>query len=151
MVGFTCGFLSICSGYYRYDQGYLPDFQGIDDFKGEVIHPQHWPEDFDYAGMQIVVIGSGATAVTLVPTLAESAAHVTMLQRSPTYIISAPAEDPIANGLRRILPARTAYSIVRWKNVLLQLLIYRLSRRRRGLCAACCAGEPKKRCPRAMT
>ncbi len=132
MVGFTCGFLSICSGYYRYDQGYLPDFQGIDDFKGEVIHPQHWPEDFDYAGMQIVVIGSGATAVTLVPTLAESAAHVTMLQRSPTYIISAPAEDPIANGLRRILPARTAYSIVRWKNVLLQLLIYRLSRRRPG-------------------
>jgi monooxygenase len=131
-VGFTCGFLAMCSGYYRYDQGYLPGFEGIDDFEGELIHPQHWPEDFDHTDKRIVVIGSGATAVTLVPSLAEKAGHVTMLQRSPSYIISAPAEDPIANILRRLLPAKTAYSVVRWKNVLLQMLIYRLSRRRPG-------------------
>jgi monooxygenase len=129
---FTCGFLSMCSGYYRYDQGYQPEFEGIEDFGGELIHPQHWPEDFDYTGKRIVVIGSGATAVTLVPALAAKASHVTMLQRSPTYIISAPAEDPIANALRRLLPEKTAYSLVRWKNVLLQMLIYRLSRSRPG-------------------
>ena len=95
-----------------------------------MIHPQHWPEDFDCTGKRVVVIGSGATAVTLVPALAEKAAQVTMLQRSPTYVISAPGEDPIANALRRFLPAKTAYSIVRWKNVLLQMLVYRLSKRR---------------------
>ena len=94
------------------------------------MHPQHWPEDLDYAGKRVVVIGSGATAVTLVPSLAERAEHVTMLQRSPTYIVSLPAEDPIANGLRRLLPSKVAYSIVRWKNVLLQLASFQLSRRR---------------------
>ena len=103
---FTCRFLFMCSGYYRYDQGYTPEFAGIERFQGQIVHPQHWPEDLDYAGKRVVVIGSGATAVTLVPAMAETAAHVTMLQRSPTYIVSLPAEDPLADWLRRVLPAR---------------------------------------------
>jgi monooxygenase len=131
-VHLTCGFLSMCSGYYRYDQGYSPEFPGRERFEGEVIHPQHWPADLDYEGKRVVVIGSGATAVTLVPAMAEKAANVTMLQRSPTYIISAPGEDPIANALRRFLPPKAAYAIVRWKNVALQMLVYRLSKRRPG-------------------
>jgi len=126
----TCDFLFVCSGYYRYDQGYLPDFAGIERFGGETIHPQHWPESLDYAGKRVVVIGSGATAVTLVPAMAAQAEQVTMLQRSPTYVVSLPAEDPIAKGLRRFLPDRAVYAIVRWKNVMLQLGSYRLSRRR---------------------
>ncbi len=129
-VQLTCDFLWTCSGYYRYDEGYTPDFDGLERFAGTVVHPQHWPEDLDYAGKRVVVIGSGATAVTLVPAMAESAEHVTMLQRSPTYIASLPAEDRIANTLRRHLPDRVAYSIVRWKNVLIQTLFYQLSRRR---------------------
>jgi monooxygenase len=128
----TCGFLWMCSGYYRYDQGYTPEFPGIDRFGGEVIHPQHWPEDADCAGKRVVVIGSGATAVTLVPALAADASKVTMLQRSPTYIVSVPGEDAIANWLRRTIGERRAYSVVRWKNVLLQAGFYRLSRRRPG-------------------
>ena len=126
----TCGFLWICSGYYDYEAGYTPEFAGIDKFEGEVIHPQLWPEDADYADKRVVVIGSGATAVTLVPALATDAAKVTMLQRSPTYIVSVPGEDAIANRLRRTLGERRAYSVVRWKNVLLQSAFYRLSRRR---------------------
>jgi monooxygenase len=126
----TCDFLWICSGYYRYDEGYTPEFEGRERFAGQIIHPQHWPADADYAGKRVVVIGSGATAVTLVPALAERAAHVTMLQRSPTYIVSLPAEDRIANTLRRFLPDRAAYALVRWKNVLLQMLVYQISRRR---------------------
>jgi monooxygenase len=129
-VTVTCDFLFVCSGYYRYDQGYLPDFAGIERFGGEVIHPQHWPEDLDYAGKRVVVIGSGATAMTLVPAMAGEAAQVTMLQRSPTYVVTLPSEDRIAIGLRRYLPDRVAYAIVRWKNVLLQLGSYRLSRSR---------------------
>jgi monooxygenase len=129
-VRLTCGFLWTCSGYYRYDRGYTPDFEGADRFAGPVVHPQHWPEDLDYAGKRVVVIGSGATAVTLVPAMAEKAAHVTMLQRSPTYIASLPAEDRIAVALRRRLPERAAYAAVRWKNVLIQSLFYQLSRRR---------------------
>ena len=127
---FTCHFLFMCSGYFRYDQGYTPEFPGADRFAGEIVHPQHWPEDLDYAGKRVVVIGSGATAMTLVPAMAEEAGHVTMLQRSPTYVVSLPAEDPIANSLRRVLPDRAAYTIVRWKNVLLQAFSFRLSRRR---------------------
>jgi monooxygenase len=126
----TCDYLFCCSGYFRYDVGYTPDFPGIERFSGEVVHPQHWPRDLDYAGKRVVVIGSGATAVTLVPAMAEKAAHVTMLQRSPTYIASLPAEDPLAKRLRRFLPHRAVYAIVRWKNVLLQLGVYQLSRRR---------------------
>jgi monooxygenase len=129
-VRLTCNYLWVCSGYYRYDEGFTPEFPGAKDFSGEIVHPQHWPEDLDYTGKRVVVIGSGATAVTLVPAMAEKAAHVTMLQRSPTYIASLPAEDPIASRLRRFLPAKAVYTIVRWKNVVLQGLIYHLSRRR---------------------
>jgi monooxygenase len=129
-VRFTCGFLFVCSGYYRYDEGYSPQFPGMESFSGRVVHPQHWPEDLDYAGKRVVVIGSGATAMTLVPALAERAARVTMLQRSPTYVVSMPGEDPIAKRLRLLLPNRAAYAIVRWKNVLLQMASFQLSRRR---------------------
>ena len=132
-VHLTCGFLFTCSGYYRYDQGYTPEFEGIERFGGTVIHPQHWPADAEYAGKRVVVVGSGATAVTLVPALARDAAHVTMLQRSPTYIVSMPGEDPIAQLLRRFLSDRAVYAAVRWKNVILQMLSYRAARRWPGL------------------
>jgi cation diffusion facilitator CzcD-associated flavoprotein CzcO len=128
-VRFACNFLLMCSGYYRYDAGYLPQFPGRDAFAGRIVHPQKWTDDIDYAGKRIVVIGSGATAVTLVPELAKTAAHVTMLQRSPTYVVSRPSEDPVANRLRRSLPARAAYAIVRWKNVLRGMYIYRTCKR----------------------
>ncbi len=125
----TCDFLYGCTGYYRYDEGYSPQFDGSERFRGELVHPQHWPEDLDCAGKRVVVVGSGATAVTLVPALAGSAEHVTMLQRSPTYIVSVPARDPLAERLRtRLSPARAA-AIVRWKNVLLMMLSFQLSRR----------------------
>ncbi|MDQ6776636.1 MAG: NAD(P)/FAD-dependent oxidoreductase [Actinomycetota bacterium] len=129
-VRLTCGFLFMCSGYYRYDQGYTPDFAGTERFTGEIVHPQHWSSDLDYADKRVVVIGSGATAVTLVPAIAGRAAHVTMLQRSPSYIVSLPAEDPLAAVLRRVLPTRASYPIVRWKNVLVTMLSFQLSRRR---------------------
>jgi monooxygenase len=130
---FTCRFLYLCTGYYDYDAGYTPDWTGVERFGGEIVHPQKWPEDLDYQGKRVVVIGSGATAVTLVPAMAESAAHVTMLQRSPTYVVSRPAEDKLANLLRRLLPARAAYVITRWKNVLLQQVFYNLARSRPDL------------------
>jgi len=132
-VRLTCSFLWTCSGYYSYDEGYTPEFEGVDRFTGPVVHPQHWPADLDYSGKKVVVIGSGATAVTLVPAMAKEAEHVTMLQRSPTYIASLPAQDPIATRLRRHLPERAAYAVVRWKNVLLQAGFYQLSRRRPDL------------------
>ena len=125
----TCGFLFANTGYYRYDEGYTPGFKGTERFAGEIVHPQHWPEDLDYAGKRVVVIGSGATAVTLVPSMAERAAHVTMLQRSPTYVFSLPAVDAIADRLRAVLPAKVAYPIVRLKNVTLATLFFQLSRR----------------------
>ena len=101
----TCSFLYACTGYYRYDEGYTPALRGhASGSAGTIVHPQHWPEDLDYDGKRVVVIGSGATAVTLVPAMAERAAHVTMLQRSPSYVVTLPAEDPIANFLRRVLP-----------------------------------------------
>ena len=129
-VRITSRFLFMCSGYYRYDQGYTPEFPGIDQFQGRVVHPQFWSEDIDYADKRVVVVGSGATAVTLVPSMAAEAAHVTMLQRSPSYVLSLPGQDPIARVLRRILPTKTAYTIVRWKNVIVTTLFYQLSRRR---------------------
>jgi monooxygenase len=129
-VRMTASFLYLCTGYYHYDAGYQPDFPGIENFGGTVVHPQKWPEDLDYTGKKVVVIGSGATAVTLAPAMADRAEHVTMLQRSPTYIISMPGEDPLANTLRRVLGPRAAYPVVRWKNVALQTLFYQLSRRR---------------------
>jgi monooxygenase len=126
----TCGWLSVCSGYYRYDEGFTPRFEGADTFRGQVIHPQHWPEDLDVTGKRVVVIGSGATAVTLVPSLAPQAEHVTMLQRTPTYVVALPARDKLAERLRRWLPARALYPVVRWKAVLLSMFSYQLSRRR---------------------
>ena len=125
----TCSFLYGCTGYYRYDEGYTPDFAGVERFKGTVVHPQHWPEDLDYAGKRVVIIGSGATAVTLVPAMSERAAHVTMLQRSPSYVLALPNRDPLSVLLRRVLPESAAYSVVRWKNVLMALGFYKLSRR----------------------
>ena len=128
-VKITCRFLFICAGYYDYDNPYTPDFPGRDRFRGRVIHPQHWTADVDYAGKKVVVIGSGATAVTLVPELAKKAAHVTMLQRSPTYVVSLPERDAIANWMREHLPGKLAYSIARWKNVLLSMGFYNYCRR----------------------
>ena len=130
VVQISCGFLYMCSGYYRYSAGYTPDFPGADRFKGTIVHPQHWPETLDYAGKKVVVIGSGATAVTLVPEMAKTAAHVVMLQRSPTYVVSRPAEDAAANWLRAKLPAMTAYGITRWKNVLFQMLFFNMARKK---------------------
>jgi monooxygenase len=126
----TCNFLFMCSGYYNYDKGYSPEFAGAEDFTGPIIHPQHWPEDLDYQDKSVVVIGSGATAVTLVPALVDSGAgHVTMLQRSPSYILSLPDEDPIADKLKRWLPEEKAYSAIRWKNVVQQSVLYQACRR----------------------
>jgi cation diffusion facilitator CzcD-associated flavoprotein CzcO len=128
-VTLTCNFLFCCAGYYRYSAGHLPEFPNAGRFKGRVIHPQTWPQDLDFAGKRVVVIGSGATAVTLVPAMAKNAAHVTMLQRSPTYVISAPEKDRIANFLRHIMPAMWAYRLSRWKNVSFMTYIYQLSQR----------------------
>jgi monooxygenase len=128
-AAFTCNFLFMCSGYYDYAAGYTPEFAGTQRFAGRIVHPQKWPDDLDCAGKRVVVIGSGATAVTLVPAMAKTAAHVTMLQRSPTYIVSMPGEDRVANWLRRRLPDRVAYAITRWKNVLLGMWFYRFCRR----------------------
>ena len=127
-VGFTCNYLFMCSGYYSYKGGYTPEFPGIENFTGQVLHPQAWPDDLDYAGKRVVVIGSGATAVTLVPAMADEAAHVTMLQRSPTYVVSRPDEDAIANTLSRVLPEGVAYDITRLKNTTLQQVLYKRMR-----------------------
>ncbi|HEV7287902.1 NAD(P)/FAD-dependent oxidoreductase [Sphingomonas sp.] len=129
-VEFTCNFLFMCSGYYNYEAGYLPHFEGREDFAGTIVHPQHWPEGLDYAGKRVVVIGSGATAVTLVPEMAKIAAHVTMLQRSPTYIVSRPSEDGIANWLRAKLPGGLAYRLTRIKNIALGQFFYRIARKK---------------------
>ena len=126
----TCTFIYSCTGYFRYDRGYTPKFPGSEQFKGPIIHPQKWPEDLDYSGKKIVVIGSGATAITLVPEMAKMAGHVTMLQRSPTYVVSRPEQDPFALSLAKYLPAKMAYLITRWKNVSQQALLFQMSRRR---------------------
>jgi cation diffusion facilitator CzcD-associated flavoprotein CzcO len=129
-VRLRCNFLFLCSGYFRYDAGYTPAFKGTADFGGRIVHPQQWPEGLDVSGQRVVVIGSGATAMTLVPALAASAAHVTLLQRSPTYVVARPAKDGLAGALRQVLPARLAYGITRWKNVLLGMFFFKLARRR---------------------
>ncbi len=126
---FTCNFLFMCSGYYDYAKGYAPDFPGADRFAGRIVHPQFWPDDLDHSGKRVVVIGSGATAVTLVPEMAKTAAHVTMLQRSPTYIVARPSADRFANWLRRKLPDKTAYGMTRWKNVLLGQFFFAQTRK----------------------
>ena len=121
----SCGWFFCASGYYRYDEGFTPEFPGRERFSGQVVHPQHWPEGLDYAGKKVVIIGSGATAVTLVPALAEAAGHVTMLQRSPTYIVPVPSEDRIANTLPKLIGRERAYAVTRKKNVAKQRFIYR--------------------------
>ena len=127
-VTFTCNFLLTCAGYYRYDHGYTPEFPGRESFSGEIIHPQQWPEDLDYSGKKVVIIGSGATAVTLVPAMAEQAEHVVMLQRSPSYLVSRPFKDATANFLRKVLPGKWAYALTRLRNTVWQQFIYRRSR-----------------------
>jgi monooxygenase len=127
---FTCSFLFACSGYYDYDAGYRPEWDGEQDFRGRIVHPQFWPEDLDLSGKKVAVIGSGATAVTLVPALAESAAHVTMVQRTPSHIVARPANDSIARVLQRWLPPGTAHRAIRWKNVLLTIFMYWRARKR---------------------
>ncbi len=130
VMQYSCNFLFMCSGYYSYKGGYTPDFPGADKFKGRIVHPQKWTDDVDYKDKRVIVIGSGATAVTLVPALAKTATHVTMLQRSPTYVVSRPAEDELANKLRRYLPAKLAYGLTRWKNVLFGMYFFRLARKK---------------------
>lgn len=125
---YVCRFVYLCSGYYRYDRGYTPAWEGVESFRGSIVHPQAWPQSLDYRGKRVVVIGSGATAVTIVPAMAERAAHVTMLQRSPSYIVSLPAHDAVARLAYRVLPSKAAHGFVRWKNVLLQMFYYTLMR-----------------------
>lgn len=125
---FTCDFLWMCSGYYRYAEGYTPDFPGRDEFSGDIVHPQHWPENLDYDRKRIVVIGSGATAVTLIPSMVEKAEHITMLQRSPTFMFSMPAESPFAKFLGRFLPSGIVYHIMRWQRIALQQFVFKTAR-----------------------
>ncbi|HMI91999.1 MAG TPA: NAD(P)/FAD-dependent oxidoreductase, partial [Polyangiales bacterium] len=127
-VRFTCRFLYAAPGYYAYDAGYTPEFAGSDEFAGRIVHPQHWPADLDYAGKRVVVIGSGATAMTLVPEMAKQAAEVVMLQRSPSYVVSVPARDPLAAFFRSIFAEKVAYALTRWKNVIVGLLFFHLTR-----------------------
>ncbi|MBB3665629.1 cation diffusion facilitator CzcD-associated flavoprotein CzcO [Prauserella sediminis] len=132
-VTLTCSLLYVCSGYYRYDEGYTPQLPGVDRYEGRLVHPQHWPEELEHRGRRVVVIGSGATAVTLVPAMASDAAHVTMLQRSPSYVMALPSVDPLARLLKRVLPDSVTFPVVRWKNALTMGLFFRLSRRAPGL------------------
>jgi cation diffusion facilitator CzcD-associated flavoprotein CzcO len=146
-VRLTCGFLFSCSGYYRYDRGHLPDFPGTERFGGTMVHPQFWPDDLDYAGKQVVVIGSGATAVTLVPALARTAGHVTMLQRSPSYVTALPDRDPLANLARRRLPARVSAPLVRWYKALTTQAFFQLSQRRPELVKRLLRAGVRRRLP----
>lgn len=129
-VYMQCNFLLMCSGYYNYEQGYLPEFENIEQFQGTLVHPQHWPEGLDYQDKRVVIIGSGATAMTLAPSMADKTRELILLQRSPGYVVSRPDKDRIANFMRRILPEKIAYALTRWKNVTLQQLVYRRSRRK---------------------
>ena len=142
---FSCNFLYMCSGYYDYEQGHMPEFKGAQDFKGALIHPQHWPEGLDYNQKKIIVIGSGATAVTLVPAMADRAKHITMLQRTPSYMIAAPDEDWLAKVLRPLMPSRWAYKIVRSRNIYKQHLLYQATRKRPASIKKILLGGVKKR------
>jgi len=130
VVCYTCNFLCMCTGYYDYAQGYTPSWPGVEQFTGQLVHPQHWPEDLDYTGKRVVVIGSGATAVTLIPAIAEQAEHVTMLQRSPTYIVARPSKADRNKGIGRMLPDKLAYQFTRWWSILFGIYFYRLTRRK---------------------
>ena len=143
-IEYTCSFVFACAGYYDYDDGYTPEFEGREKFAGRVVHPQQWGADVDYEGKRVVVIGSGATAVTLVPELAKKAAHVTMLQRSPTYVITVPERDKIADWLRAKMKPDTAYGITRWKNVLLSMAFFTYCRRFPERAKGLIAGQTKR-------
>ncbi len=149
-VSVACSFLHLCGGYYSFDQGYTPKFPGSEDFQGTIVHPQRWPEDLDYAGKRVAVIGSGATAITLVPALAQRACEVTMVQRSPSYVVALPRVDALAKLARRVLPPMAAYQAVRWKNVALMSLSYQLSRRRPGLVKAVIRKAVKAQLPEGL-
>lgn len=140
----SCNFLFMCAGYYDYDEGYTPDFEGVERFGGRIIHPQNWTDDVAYQDQRVVVIGSGATAVTLIPELAKKAAHVTMLQRSPSYVVAKPGRDRIADWLRKHLPQRHAYALTRWKNVLYTMFMYWFCRARPERAKALIVGEARK-------
>lgn len=144
IVTLSCQHLLMCTGYYRYEAGYTPVFKGREQFQGEFIHPQLWPANFDYSGKQVVVIGSGATAVTLVPALTDKAAHVTMLQRSPTYVVSLPENDPISVFLRRFLPETWVYRLARTRNVAMQMMFYSLARAWPNLMRKLLLGQAKR-------
>ena len=144
VVRLTCSFLFLCAGYYDYEEGYTPDLVGRERFRGRIVHPQKWTPDVDYAGKRVVIIGSGATAVTLVPELAKRAAHVTMLQRSPTYIVTLPAHDRVADWMRARLSSESAYAVVRWKNVLLGMAFFAYCRRFPGSAKRLLVGRIKK-------
>jgi cation diffusion facilitator CzcD-associated flavoprotein CzcO len=144
----TCGFLLSCTGYYRYDRGHQPEFEGIERFAGTVVHPQAWPDDLDVTGKRVVVIGSGATAITLVPSLAATAEHVTMLQRSPSYVVSVPAVNPVALALRRVLPRRLSAPAIRWFHALTTQGFYQFSRRRPSVVKAMLRKGIERQLPR---
>ncbi len=143
-----CRWLFSAGGYYRYDQGFSPRFEGTERFKGRIVHPQQWPEDLDYAGKRVVVIGSGATAVTLIPAMADQVSHITMLQRTPSYIVSQPASDPIAKFLRRVLPAQTAYALTRYKNAKVTLGFWSFCQRFPKLAKRLLVGLVKRELPK---
>ena len=128
-VTFTAAFLLLCGGYYSYAAGYTPDFPGTDRYFGQVVHPQAWPPNLDHARKRVVVIGSGATAMTLAPALAQTARHVTLLQRSPTYVVPLPSRDPVADALRKWLPARLAYALTRWRKLAISMVMFRALRK----------------------
>lgn len=143
----TASFLYLCSGYYSYDTGFTPDFPGLDSFDGQVVHPQFWPENLDYAGKKVVVIGSGATAVTLIPSMADDVEHITMLQRSPTYITTLPAEDKLAPVLRKVLPDGLAHRATRRKNAMVAIGFYLFCRRFPGAAKKILLGRAKRQLP----
>ncbi len=125
-LNYSCQFLFFCTGYYSYQNGYMPKFEGAEDFKGTIIHPQHWPADLDYANKKVAVIGSGATAVTIVPKMAEKTKEITMIQRSPTYVGAFPNKDAVALFFKKILPKKTAHKVIRFKNILIQIIFFSL-------------------------
>ncbi|MBR7835400.1 NAD(P)/FAD-dependent oxidoreductase [Actinospica durhamensis] len=143
----TCRFLYLCTGYYRYDEGYTPEFAGREEFGGTVVHPQQWPDTLDVHGKRVVVIGSGATAVTLVPALAREGAQVTMLQRSPSYIFSLPSRDPVAAALGRVLPEGLSYRAVRWKNIKIATALYQFCQKHPRRARALLQGAVRRRLP----
>jgi monooxygenase len=130
VIQLSCNFLISCTGYYDYDEGYTPDFKGLENYKGQFVHPQKWTNDIEYENKEVIIIGSGATAVTLLPTMAEKTKHITMLQRSPTYMMSLPEHDKFSKVVKRWLPSKIAHFLARWKHVLGQIYFYKISKKK---------------------